>query len=389
MKKRIAKLVDDLNNLNADLRPEVDGSELTIVHPKYNIERSFDLDVEDNSNIIEQVEMFLKIQYQGNTAIYYEDYYETLITLSNVYWLEILSEYDFSISVEKEDANNIFYEIGSPSDEFQLFLDNSISHFESSGATSLTIYNINKILKIRPEDAQFLNEADFIAKAIIFDIAHKSSLPLQIMDIRENDEPFFDGKEKANQIKKTVLDPKYDKDLIRYYYRALQMNQSEFQYMAYYQVIECIFDEVYLHETIQDAKRIIESSNFSTENRNNIKDLIQVINRYNKEQNDRNKTKLVLEKYFKGAIHQEALYLSNKEIIDILKDDLKLIKEEKDIEDIQKLANIIYDYRCECTHSNRAYPIERNFEKTEKELVNYISLIKKIAEKVILNYKKE
>jgi len=76
------------------------------------------------------------------------------------------------------------------------------------------------------------------------------------------------------------------------------MEASEFQYLAFYQVLECIFDEVYLSETISDARKIIESSWFSPVEDEHIKGLINIIDRYNKEKDDREKTRLVLQKIF-------------------------------------------------------------------------------------------
>lgn len=66
-----------------------------------------------------------------------------------------------------------------------------------------------------------------------------------------------------DSIKSTeLLLDKYDKDLLKYFNSASQMATSEFKYIAYFQVLECIFDEVYLYETVQDAKSIIDSNWF-------------------------------------------------------------------------------------------------------------------------------
>jgi len=166
------------------------------------------------------------------------------------------------------------------------------------------------------------------------------------------------------------------------------MEQSEFKYLAFFQVVECLFDEVFKSELVQDIRIIIESDWFSSQNDTHLEEMISIIDKYNREKNDRTKTKLVLERYFKLNVHDEAYNLANKEIFTIL-NDLKLIKNNSDLKDLQILANLIYDFRCECTHSNRNYPIQRNININEENLNLYIMLIKKIAQKIILNYKKK
>ena len=74
--------------------------------------------------------------------------------------------------------------------------------------------------------------------------------------------------------KRCIFTNDYDKDLVEYYYEAMQMDISEFQYMAFYRVIECIFDEVYKYETIQDVKYIINSDTFSSYDD---KDIINIV----------------------------------------------------------------------------------------------------------------
>lgn len=68
---------------------------------------------------------------------------------------------------------------------------------------------------------------------------------------------------------------------------------------------------------------------------------------------------------------------------------MQLIKKDEELKDMQKLISIIYDYRCKCTHSNRTYPFRSAYENNNDELSGYISLIKKIAEKIIINYDKK
>ena len=380
---------EKINLIAPKLDAEIFDNELRVTHPESDLEIFYDYSIEDQDELLERIKKFSKTTFIENKAIYYNDYFEILLKLPNSFWIDTLdSPYDFSIDKSDYETDKINYEIGTSSFELNKFIINNVADMEDGGFTSLKIYNINKNLSIKTSNSLFVEKALHIAKTILFEISNKSDLDLEFANVEEYDIDYIDETlDKAKNITKKTIEERYDTDLIAYFYRASLMKNSQFKYLAYYQVIECIFDEVYLHETVQDVVSIIESGTFSTTETSNVTELIDVVNRYNKEKDDRNKTKLVLEKYFKGEVHKEAYLIANKEIIEQLKEELKLIKSETELEDIQKLARIIYDFRCECTHSNRKYPINRDYEKTYEELTYYIELIKKISAKIILNYR--
>lgn len=62
---------------------------------------------------------------------------------------------------------------------------------------------------------------------------------------------------------------------------------------------------------------------------------------------------------------------------------MKKISNINELKDLQKLQQIIY--RCDCTHSKRAYPIKR--VEDDNSLSDYINLIKMVSERIILNYR--
>lgn len=382
------ELKNQITKIDVKLEPEILDNEVKVIHPQTNMEMSFSFKPETKHQVLEDIKEFADTVFIENQGIYRDDYFEVLIGLSETNFVSLLIDnYDFSIPKTEGIEDNIHYEITEKSDLIDSFIMNNISEYGGTSIASLKIYNINKILSIKISDLEYLSIAFKIAKTIIFNISQKTSLNLQFIDIEEYDDgPIYDAIEKAKTITRTIVEDRYDKDLLDYYYRAIQMENSEFKYLAFYQVIECIFDEVYLHETVQDVIKIIEGNSFTTTDKSNIKDLIDVVNQYNKDKDDRNKTKLVIEKYFKGDVHNEAFIISNKELIDILITDIKMIKEKNDLLNLQNIANIIYNYRCKCTHSNREYPIERNYNSSKEELDNYIKVIKLISEKIILNY---
>lgn len=381
-------LIDKIVELNKDLLPEIRDDYLVIKHPEFKFDKSF---LCDNDDIIKDVTTFLEIIYIKGKCFYKDNYIEFIINLSQSNFVNTLGRIQFSIEKGPEITDRIHYEIGQISDEFFEFIDNTLEFdYIKSDFTTLKIYNINRLLESDIRSETFIREAENIAKSIIFDVSHKTSISLKLIDIStiKKDEaiPFEDILKRAKLIDKKTATLSYDRDLIQYYYRAIQMPSGEFQYLAFYQVLECIFDEVYLSETIHDSRKIIESSWFSSGNDKSIEKLVNIIDRYNKEKDDREKIKLVLKKYFREDTRDEAYLLANEAIFNVLKK-LKKMSDIKELKDIQKLGNIIYDYRCKCTHSNRTYPFQTEFRGSQEELDLYIELIKKVTEKIVINYK--
>jgi len=377
--------------LNKKLSPEMGDDSVLIRHPDFGFDKSFPMTVRNDDDIIQNIEDFLQIKYIKGKCLYKKDYAEFLVDLSgSTNLVNTLGRCKFS--VEKDQTlTDINYEIGQISEAFFEFINQTLLEFEyeQSDLTTLKIYHVDKVVALSLDNtSDFEKEVEFMAKSIIFDVYHKSSICLKLIDIShvKTDEPLKDILENSKLISKKSVVLNYDNDLIQYYYRAIQMEASEFQYLAFYQVLECIFDEVYLSETISDARKIIESSWFSPAEDKDIKGLINIIDRYNKEKDDREKTRLVLQKYFKGETRDEAYLLANREMIDIFKK-LDKIKSDKEAKDLQKLTNTIYDFRAKCVHSNRTYPFRTEFQDSPEELTLYIALIKKIAEKIILNYR--
>ena len=385
---------DELKNkileLNNKLSPEIRDDSLIIIHPNFKFDKSFLIENRSIEDIIDDVNQFLRMKYIKGYCLYYSDYIEFLTSLSNSDLVDSLVRSNFIID-GKLNINSISYEIGNISDQFFEFIDNTLNildfDYSQSELTTLKIYNVNKTLNIQSDDKQYFNKAINIAKTIIFEISYKTDVCIELLDIStaKKDDELKDFSESVKLIDKKIDPTRYDKDLIQYYYRAIQMISSEFKYLAFFQVLECVFDEVFLSETIQDSRRVIESSWFTTQEDKNIEELIKIFERYNSVKNDREKTRIVLDKYFKGEIRKEAYYLTNKEIIEILKK-LKKLNDKKDLNDLQKIADVIYDYRCKCTHSNRAFPFRTEFEGSSEELEWYILLIKKVAEIIIINY---
>lgn len=379
-------LIDEIKKIDPKISIEEIDDYFIVKHPSFPFD--YELAKEENEeDFVKRVRQLFNYKYTDGKSLHKKDEFEVLVTLGHSHEYIFYDE-DYEIEASGYSEGDVYFSIGRMTDDFEYFLINTtdLDHFDSSNWKSLRIYNIETNQGIK-NLAQY-DTCSYIVQSIIFDLQHKYNIKVHTLDLKEIEE--YEDIEIAdssdNLIENTTIElNQYDKDLLFYHNRALHMDESEFKYIAYFQVIECLFDEVYKYETIQDVKNIIKSNWFSPNSDDNIYSIIQIIERYHKEKNDRAKTKLVLDKYFKVDLHDEAYFLVNKEIIEILLS-MQLINKKEDLRDTQKIANIIYDFRNKCTHSNRDFPVTNSTVTSENSLHQYISIIKKIAEKIIINY---
>ncbi|WP_405399314.1 hypothetical protein [Maribacter sp. Asnod2-G09] len=378
-----------LRKIHKDIIATISVDGLFVNHPDFDFEIEFDRKDETDDELVEIVTNFFSYEYQEGQYIRKIDYQEIVIDITT--YSPIWYDENFEIPTQGNIENKIHYQIGEISKDFEIFLKNNIlwEGFDAHYFRSLKIYSVNTQLKL--SEKKDLDKAYMeILNSIFFDLHYKNNLKLSTIDLSDLEKYDFDNHEEPEieDVEDTsVVYGKYDTDLVSYYNRAVNMSDSEFKYLAYFQVLECIFDEVYKYETIEDVKGILQSNWFSNRKNEDIGAIIDIVDRYNKDKNDRNKTKLVLDKFFKGELHDEAYFLVNKEISELLFE-MKLFQKESELKDCQKLANIIYDFRCECTHSNRSYPIKNTTVISNDNLSQYLLLIRKVSERIILNYGK-
>ncbi len=355
-------------------------------------ESLFFVDSECPRDILNEIENFFSINYIPHCGCYNEDLIEILVNDPRFNFIGILRDVDI---LSEENDTKIYYDISTCSDELIRQLNTYSKEDVDANEMHLTSLKIYNAFSLINNDSKERTQKNILglAKSILFEISYKTGVALSILDwfFDPNEDNDIDGlvwetEESLEKLSDQTLDTIYDLDLIDYYYRAQCMVTSEFKYLAYYQILECLFDEVYQFETIQDLKQILNSAWFSSKNDENIYQLIQIVERYQKNKNDREKLKLVLQKYFKTNTHTDVYLLANTEISNILINKLNLMKNEQDLTDLNVITNAIYDYRCNCTHSNRKFTFRTDFLKTKEEMSYYIDLIKKVTERVIKNY---
>lgn len=370
----------------------IDEGEIKIYSNKSRNHFYLNVDVKDGDDETEIIIEFLKniqeYKYQQKESIYIEDYYECLIEYEN--WVHEMV--GWSIKGKSIESDAICYEISKISNEFKSIIELNerfdSEEFDLDHHFSLKIFKLNKELSIEKESKGFADILENVKHSIAFEISQNHSVDIRFskfvcdfIDI----EPHLENISTPIELEICKLKNRYDKDLLRYYYEASTMEISEFQYIAYYRVIECIFDEVYRAKTINDIKNVINSDGFSTYSDTDLEIIVEIVEKYQRSKSDREKINLIFDKYLKGDLRDEAFYHVNSTIISILKDDMKLITKDSDFKDMRKIGNIVYDFRCQCTHSNRAFN-KRQEDADFNEISNYIKLIKKICQMIIRSY---
>lgn len=375
----------------ADLNIEVVDESICFTHPATEIEISLSKDELDKTGSEEEavtkVLEMLTLNYVSGECLFDSKYFEAIVSISGSHYVDLLSHYDVNLSDENAVADAPHYEISPASEEFCTFFDgeSAYDYVEGGNLTTIKLYNTDKLVGFDKAE-EYIEVCKNLCKNTIFDICRKTSHAFELLALsQDDDDPYFELTDELEAITRTNFSHDYDKDLINYYYRGARMESSEFKYLCFYQVLECIFDEVFLHETTQDVKALLNSNWFDPRKDDHAQKIISIVDRYNKEKNDKAKLFLVLQKYFRGDTHDDAYIAANAEIIEILKK-LEEVKKDDDIKDLQKLVTVIYDFRCSCTHSNRKFP-KASIPHTDDSLDLYISLVKKVAEAVIINYR--
>lgn len=373
---------------------DVKDNRVEFNHPdNQDVSLSLDVAKRRNKDCIdeERLNKFLSTKYVLGQAIIRQDYAEVVVGFTNLF--DVYDEESIIIEPCGENLETkAFYEISDISEDFDLFLSNTIhwDNFSSEYFKSIKVYNIKQIITDEYRSDEFKKKLQDVLEIISFQLSTKHNLKIRLIDLSDADkfEPDFDEVD-TSEIESTIIsNSNYDLDLVSYFNQATHMSDSSFRYLAFFQVLECLFDEVYREETIQDAKSIINSNWFNTRNSDHILQLIKLIEKFSKDQNDRSKIRLILDKYFKMDMHDEAFLLAYSDISEIMKS-LNLIKEKDELKDLQKIGNIIYDIRCEYTHSNRNFP-KRNETKVKKEhLTEHIEIIRLISQAIVENYRKK
>lgn len=254
--------------------------------------------------------------------------------------------------------------------------------FESLFHKSLTV-KINSNRKIQIDDYKKL------LTSFIFSINYNRSLPL--IEFRFIDNIIKPPKRlHPNEIE--VPKRIYNQKPLYYYQQALATDNPVLEFLSFYQVIEYFYEIVSQEDLIEGVKRKITHPQFSSKNKNGIKDLVKYIKGSENRYTEQNALHLVLKKYLNKDKLKKDLkeydydyyhYLINENVNFADAPSLKIGEKESFI---YKLAQRIYMIRNSLIHSKEG---EKNayipFSDNEEELIKQLILMRFVAEQIIIN----
>lgn len=352
-------------------------------------------------------------------SIYNDNYYECLVEEHN----PILMREDLVIN---DNSNRIVYNFGGLSDEYVIFLfesvfTNSIDYRRKLRSVNSSmsrryaeeiddLFDLLKThlrrfitLKISTDSSFSINEYKTRADAVMFNISFNTGIA--ITQVKYIDEYF--GRPRQGNTRSTFENieapkRKYISDLVYHYQMGLGTYHPTLKFISFYHVIEHFFQKVFYEELVNTVRSELTSPRFSVKRDGDINKLIKSIknrirldNESNTAKNENEALLLTLVRYVDLEKLTTALnemdsnlldYYTNHNVefsngpkINFYQDDDKVYKE---------IARRIYKTRNAVIHS-KSDDSERYIPfKHEGQLLKEIPLLQTIAEEIIISTSK-
>ena len=205
----------------------------------------------------------------------------------------------------------------------------------------------------------------------------------------------------------------YNKELITYYYQAITASMPLTQYLAYYHVAEFFFQSISEDDAFKKIESMITHPSFSPHNKDNIRnfyDKIKDIMKSQKEEgvwNEKTGLLLCLKRFVPDLIQLQTtisyfdsngLTYYKENDIPFVGDNVEISRSEQDKVRINfndtpdtiytNIRNRVYAVRNAIAHSKEGTKLRYEPFKHDKDLKKEISLIRAIAEEIIINTSK-
>lgn len=318
----------------------------------------------------------------NNSAIRIGDYYECLITPSNIKtYKKIIQGFDYqdigAIHLRNKAQKGIAT-IGMKSDLiWTAFYEYFINHDES-GFINHIYANHERYLSIQLFDVEnkTMEQINALVNEILLQVSMEYDMDFRIFEV----DPIFKQIGESTVRNMQFTSRGYEQIPVLYFNNAINSSDERLAYLSYYQVIEYFFVRTQNYYFLDELSKV----NLQSINHNELR---KVLNGYKKISNEREALRLVLLKAinvikFKSWIsantEYEQIYCNSHELkIDITKEDKKVISQ---------LVERVYSYRCSIAHAKGdveeyiAIPLLSN-QRISKE----IPLLKYLAFEVIAN----
>lgn len=424
---RIEEDINQIMNAMTELLPiEVqEGKEEFKIKYK-GIKRAFVINKEEFN---EHIKRYENMKFQG-TLLYSNNYYENLVQFRRGSGSYFMTNSNLGV---KDKVNSIKYEISPPSHEYVIYCITELYRIYADKEIHLLLdffpeWRLKR--KIFGEQAVDVNFFDFLAKnvlgktvkisssdslkvdylakmkdAYLYNICFNLNLP--VVEIKSFQEIFGSRGIRSFRNRLTIdnLEPPklfYIPELVNHYQIAMSSDNSAYEYLSFYHIIEHFFELVYKKDLIKKVKSELTKPSFSCNRDSDIDKIIEIT---------RNSIKKIKEE--NTIIDEEsALKLTLIEFVDL--DELRIDLQNYDPDllnyyrdnavsfsygdsfnfndspDIvyKKLASRLYKTRNSIVHSKKSNKQIYNHLKDEKMLSKEIPLMRLIAEQIIHNSSK-
>lgn len=374
------------------------------------------LEREKVENLIKELN---KVEISEDDEIYNENYYERAIDRS--LFLKSVE------SPKKDEINEIEYSFGNLSELYILFILNQLKDtprkdykygFRSSSTLRFsdlsnkdTIDFFTFIPKLLPpvfslvitsKHSKKLSSFKDLFYSYIFTLSYNINVPLKPIQITEKVIRSIRfkrvGSNKIDDIDIPKL--KYNNDLILYYQKGISLESIDNQFLSFYHIIEHFFDDIFEEEIIQSIKQEVTKPSFSGKRKTDIKKLIKIIknkmllsNEDFQAKNEGDALLLTLKKFIPDTNHiKEEIEKFDSTLIDYYKNNSVSFSQGSKVDftsnDTNKvfktLTNRIYKTRNAVVHSKDSDYLKYRPYKNDKELSKEITLVRVIAETIII-----
>lgn len=370
-----------------------------------------------------------KLQYELNQLAGYEDISETIIATEKSYEILVREEGSYrgllarGRVVEVEDSENGFkYKLGSPSNEFTLYLiqkaasyGNPRALFRHAMSSSMmqraiaenpcilefvkTFIAGRLTLKVTSNTKKTSNEFDKYSSAFLFNISYNTDTAL--VQQRDFDELLRTGRiTQSRRFNIDEIEPPrrtYIPDLIHHYQLAVATENPMLEYISYYHIVEHFFESIFAEALVEKVRNKLTHPDFSYKRSKDISSLIKEIGNSIKMRdesmifNEQEGLKLTLQKYINLSALSEKLKEYDSTLIEYYKRNTVgfsgacMVDIDSDNKDsvFKHLSTRIYKNRNSIVHSKESEKSKYTPFRDDKTLVKEVPLIRFISEQII------
>ncbi|MGX8833652.1 hypothetical protein ACWG0P_05500 [Amedibacillus sp. YH-ame6] len=263
--------------------------------------------------------------------------------------------------------------------------------------TEMIILNTCKVFKDESNESKMsMKKYRSMVQSYLFNISYSLSIMIDFHKFKRN-ERYVSRKKRETQF---FPYRKYNQNLIKYYYQAVNSDLPFVQYIAFYHIIEHFFFSVSEEEVFDRIKSLITSPSFVPKNKKSIKELYESLKKISRSQNENGAWKeneaflLCLDKLIPDIIKlKDALQKLDTDYVERYKSNVDFIEETTEIDfdeerrDIlfKKIRNRVYAVRNAIVHSKEGNESKYQPFIHDSHLAKEIPLIRALAEEIIIN----